>query len=258
MDTIKLFRYNPTKLGQSLTSFLKLVEEKIPEIKEDKPGWDGNSLRVSVDREKSPQLYCTDEAGICITALNELKKIGVIKGLDIKPVDSRAFGTHTAIGIFKSGGKAPIIIIDPWQVETGEFPVVYSTSDGKNVKKSWEEGFTKFSKEEKRLKKEFGDNFKFKDHKMANTRDDYEVFKFFREEGVRSAINSYPFTSFRDRMIYFLDKEGYWDNLEDGKTLKQELSKLSIKDSKTREEVELSWKKLDKHMSAYFKLLYSK
>lgn len=256
MKDIEKFKDNPRMLAYALSTFVSLVEEKIPEIKQDQPGWDGNNLRTFVNREQCPQLYCTDEAKIVIEALNELKKQGMIPNYEIKEVNSSAYGTHTAVGLYESGSKEPTIILDPWMSGPGSAPeVFFQTKDNPSVKKSWEKSFTEYSKAEEKGKKEFASSFKYSGHKDSDTSGDYIALKFFTNKDIRSAATPREFTSFKNRLIQFLDKDGFWDSIENGKDIKQKLASLNIKD-KSSEEIEEAWKMLEPYINIYFNKMY--
>lgn len=248
MASIEKYRNNPRMLAHILSRLVQMVESQIPELKHDKPGWDGNNLRFSVDINKVPQFYCTDQACVVVEILDELTKIGTLPNHKAKAIDSSVHGTHTAAALYgEDDDKNPVIILDPWMSEPSDAPKTFfsiESEERKTTKQSWEKAFKKYVQTEEQNKKAFQTSFKYKDHKLEKPGEDYTVLKFFTNDEIRFAITPQAFSSFRDRLVFFLDKEGYWDKLENGKDVKQKITSLNIK-NKSKEEIEEAWKTLE-------------
>lgn len=257
LSDIKKFENNPRMLAHTLSAFVSLVEGKTPKLRHDQPGWDGNSLRLLTDNEKAPQFICTDEACFAIEMMGELQKQKLLSEYEIKPVETFAHGSHTAVGIFTKESKEPLIILDPWVSKPGSGAAVFITdSNGSTAIKTWESNLKTFSQAEQKEADTFRNKFKYKDDRLPGISNDYQIYKFSKDPDLMLAILPGTFTSFRDRMIYFLDKDGYWNESKNKEEEKQNYATLSIKE-KSDKEIKEEWKKLEPLMKVYFERLYN-
>ena len=257
MDSIKVHSSqdgrNLKMLGYELSMFLGLVESKVPELKYDQTGWDGNSLGSYVDEMKAPQFVCVDEARFSIEALKQLQSNGYPNDYIFDEVKISAKGNHTAIGMYGKNDKEredPLIILDPWMSEPTKGSEVFFSSNDKSVRENWETGVRTFSIKEKSEKKEFNTSYKYKDSQEGGDEDDYIFFKYFTGPNLRFAITLHAFDDMKERMATLLSRDGVITDDE-----KQSLLGLDI-ENKTPDEAKEIWKLFESYLKTYYKTMY--